>query len=115
MIKQGLSKPFDGQWRHPGGKFESNESPIEGLKREVKEETGLEIEITDERPIAILKSDYTDKYFGFYRARCKNAELKVNKREVEDFGWFTLEEIKKLNLMNATKIFDKEYINNLKK
>jgi len=113
MIKQALNKPFGGQWRHPGGKFELNENPIEGLKREVKEETGLEIEVIDKCPLAILKSDYADHYFGFYRAKCKNAEIKINKREVENFGWFTVEEIKRLNLMNATKIFYEKYLNKL--
>ena len=34
-------------WTTPGGRVESGESPIEALKREVREETGFEIEPTD--------------------------------------------------------------------
>lgn len=33
-------------WNLPGGGMENGESPWEGLKREVKEETGLDTEIT---------------------------------------------------------------------
>lgn len=34
-------------WTTPGGRVESGESPIEALRREVREETGFEIEPTD--------------------------------------------------------------------
>lgn len=41
-------KPTDrhqpGQWDIPGGRLERGENPFDGVKREVREETGLEIE-----------------------------------------------------------------------
>ena len=105
MIKQSKSKPLSGQWRHPGGSLESDEKPVDGLKREVMEETGMEIELIDEKPIVILKADYVDCYFGFFRARFKGSGLKIDEKEIADFGWFTMDQIRKLNLMNATRIF----------
>lgn len=39
-------------WDLPGGKIEFNENPFETLRREVKEETGLEIKIVE--PIGIF-------------------------------------------------------------
>ncbi len=36
-----------GIWEPPGGRLNSGENPFEGLKREVKEETGLDVEIKD--------------------------------------------------------------------
>lgn len=37
--------PFKGKWDVPGGYLEEKESPEEALKREMKEELGVEIEI----------------------------------------------------------------------
>ncbi len=42
--------PFVGQYLPPGGHIEQGENPLEAAVREVREETGLEIEITDFRP-----------------------------------------------------------------
>lgn len=41
------------KWLPPGGHLEENETPIEGLYREVLEETGLQIEIIQDDPIWI--------------------------------------------------------------
>lgn len=37
------SKMYPGQWQIPGGKVEKNEDCLKALKREVKEETDLEV------------------------------------------------------------------------
>ncbi len=42
MIKRGID-PFKGYWALPGGYLEWDESLEEAVKREVKEETGLEV------------------------------------------------------------------------
>jgi 8-oxo-dGTP diphosphatase len=39
------SEPFKGQWAVPGGRIEDNETAEECARREMKEETGLDIEI----------------------------------------------------------------------
>lgn len=38
------------RWMHPGGHLEEGEDFDETLKREIKEETNLEVEILDDKP-----------------------------------------------------------------
>ena len=38
--------PYQGRWDLPGGFLEEGEHPLEGLRRELREETGLEVEPT---------------------------------------------------------------------
>ena len=37
--------PISGEWHFPGGHIEEDEEPEEAVKREVKEETGLDVEV----------------------------------------------------------------------
>jgi len=43
LQRKDLRKFGGGKWNGPGGKLEPNESPVEGVHREVFEETGLNI------------------------------------------------------------------------
>lgn len=43
LIRRGR-EPFKGEWALPGGRIEDNETAEQCLKREMKEETGLEVE-----------------------------------------------------------------------
>ncbi len=44
LIQRG-KPPASGFWHVPGGKLEAGESLVEGVRREVKEETGLDVDI----------------------------------------------------------------------
>lgn len=48
---------YPSMWDFPGGKLNENEDVIDGLKREVKEETGLEIEV--QFPIDVSSKIFT--------------------------------------------------------
>ena len=109
LIKQSKNKPLSGLWRHPGGTFEKGESDADALVRELKEEMDLDIKVLGDKPFHTEKVDYKPGYFGFYKAVIIGGTIKINE-EIDDYGWFTLEEIKKLPLMKATKSFyKKEY------
>lgn len=46
LIRRG-SEPLRGQWSIPGGTLELGETIAEGVRRELAEETGLEVEVMD--------------------------------------------------------------------
>ena len=110
-------------WLYPGGHVEDNEHPDETLFREVKEETGLEIEVISNRdralsdkknnvnslhlPYAVLCELVGDHYHNDLIYKCKikkGRKLKFNPKESSDIGFFGYEEIQKLKLFDNFRV-----------
>ena len=99
IFKRNLTDTTPGIWEHPGGKLEWGEDPAEGAKREVKEETNLDVKIT--RPIDIYS--YVAERHGqnkhciqlVFEAELldENQEVVIND-EHSEFRWVKLEELK---------------------
>ena len=47
LLARRAIEPFKGRWDTPGGFLEEGEHPLDGLRRELREETGLEVEPVD--------------------------------------------------------------------
>jgi 8-oxo-dGTP diphosphatase len=58
LLARRAHPPFEGFWDIPGGFLEEGEDPLDGLRRELKEETGLDVE--PERFLGI----WMDRYGG---------------------------------------------------
>lgn len=77
-------------WNLPGGGMENRESPWDGLKREVKEETGLEIEISKLAGV-YSKPDKNEVVFSFI---CKPIGGKITfNDEADQIEFFAIDKL----------------------
>lgn len=77
-------------WEIPQGRVEEGESLIEALHREVREETGVEVELGQLAAVWSKLSLPPALIFGFL-ARYRGGELTTSE-ETPELGWFTGDE-----------------------
>ncbi len=86
-------EPFKGYWVLPGGHVEDRETVEEALKREMKEELGIEIEILDLVGVfSDPKRDPRGTISIAFLARPLDNNIRLNEeaREYRWFGWESL-------------------------
>ncbi len=89
-----------GMWMLPGGRLESDDQPEEGLLREVKEETGLEVDIVAPVHTARWGIEDPPKYTIFYLCRAVGeTDIRISDEHTEArwVGFDGLSEIVWLN------------------
>lgn len=100
MVQWG--KGFDYSWHFPGGRLDEGDQEIEGLKREVREELDVEIEVI--KPVftkfideKILGSNHKPRFALFYLAKLKDGEkIKLNEDEHVAYKWYSKEDIDRI-------------------
>ena len=103
--RSSAAKVFPNCWDFPGGKLEHGETAIEGLKREVREETTLSIFVG--KPIFTFIQNPTGHFVLIivYETQILQGEVTLSK-EHSEYKWETKEEILKLQ----TEPFLREFL-----
>lgn len=71
-------------WGLPGGFLEKGEQPEAGLRREIKEETGLELAEAD-----LLSVRTVGAHIEILFTARSDDRVKIGGREIKGFGWFS--------------------------
>jgi 8-oxo-dGTP diphosphatase len=89
LVKRSI-KPYSGYWCVPGGRVEFGETVEEAVHREVKEETGLDVEI--ERMVGIYSDPKRDPRGHTitiaYLLKALGGELRHDKKEASSIKYF---------------------------
>src|ERR1043166_3019031 len=107
LIQRGEAcKNFRDFWEFPGGKIDGDESPSRALVREVREETGFEVDIPDGPPRNLIRTENgAVEYSFFYQDRFPNdASVKLS-AEHKDFRWVSFTDSRKLPMLKPHRDF----------
>lgn len=113
------SSKWNDKFTVPGGHIELGERAEDAIKREVKEETGLDVE-----PVKLLlvqqaiypENYYKHEHFIFmdYLCQAQSSEVKLDGRELQEYVWVRPEKALELDLEKYTRNFVNKYLETLK-
>ena len=115
-------------WLPPGGHIDENELPCDAAKREVLEETGLNVELVREEyplgngvrklahPKVLQLEDIEEGHQHIdlvYYGTIRDGNLKFNEREHNDIKWFSIDDLNSANLHESVRAYGKKAIEEL--
>lgn len=93
----------------PGGKIENNETPVECLKREMKEEFDIEVSVREYLGSSICHYNHISIELFAYRTLWKGGNISL--RDHDDFKWVSLKDLGKYDFAPA----DIPFVENLRR
>ena len=99
---------FEGMWEFPGGKIESGESREVALKREIREELG--VDITIDKFLCTTDYNYPSFHLTMHCYLCSVVSGEIELREHMSARWLTTKTLDSVKWLPA----DKEIVEKLK-
>lgn len=103
---------FKGQWEFPGGKIEEGETPKQALKREIKEELDMEIEVYN--LIDTIEYDYPDFHLSMECFWCEMITDKFVLKEAQAAKWLSKDEFNSVQWLPADLILIEKICSEMK-
>lgn len=109
LIKR-LTKPFVGYWALPGGRSDPEETAEQTVVREVKEETGLNVQVV--RKVGKYHEHGTqagteyDYYPTCFVVKPLSGELRKQDAEISEIRYFSLDSLPKVLAFEHTKMIE---------
>ncbi|WP_034890853.1 (deoxy)nucleoside triphosphate pyrophosphohydrolase [Gillisia sp. Hel_I_29] len=101
------------KWEFPGGKLEKGETLEDCLKREIKEELGLNVKILQRLPSNTHR--YSDKkIIELIPFRCSLQTSEIDLKEHSKIEWVTVSQLENFDWAEADIPIVKHYIQNFK-
>lgn len=93
LLVQEAKKHCYGKWNFPAGHLDFNESLIQGATREIKEETGCDVELNGVLNVANRILNYDLFVMIVFNAKLINENVEYDKDEILDVKWIDYDEI----------------------
>ena len=103
IAQRGANEKLAGKWEFPGGKIELDETPQECLKREIKEELEVDIEVGDYLGESIYTYPNGEINLIAYFATVVDGDIKLSVHD--KIEWITIGEIDEYDFAAADIYF----------
>ena len=96
LVKEGKG-PQNGLWGLPKGSVDEGELPQLAVKRELKEECGLDAEVLGLVGLRECLIKQTPAIFMAYLVNSKTSVIEIDNDEIIDYGWFEVKDFQNLS------------------
>jgi len=104
LVKRSInSRTEPGTWSRPGGEVEFSEKIEDAVKREIKEETNIDIKVIDLLEVSqVVTSESHWIAFGYLAEAISNKVINTEPQKHDEVAWFSLNNLPE-NLNQYTK------------